>query len=501
MADRRKLNQVFLAKDLSGKETARLVLQNYMDEQAGKQPTFSEADLEWARATLRGRPEEAAVYNAWIEVARIVDYTSLEAIGKALEAEKRLVWVVSSILDLLRQGLLRHARQRATQILTPAEWALFPARREQARRARMAEEKVSFAEVMRGRAWWLAPDELKARARALPDFDDGGNAYDDLLRLDTAAAQQLRRAATAEIVELVTARKLRFVRDGKNVSSKLRAGKCLSTAGEATDLAAEAECTLLELVEAGLPEWVEQGAAEDITPSEFRGPVAVLQDAPPEYLDGQGQFVDPGWQQIEDQLRRALRPDKLQALQEEIAACQLFIRVFLAREAVIDVFSQELDLDLFIPQLRGREQAIRELLAMYNRQATMSWDAEPDEDGFVLSDDVLPLPRGFRLPLIDVAKLEPDPAEVELMRQSLATPLVGDWWEAADQLGICGALGALDPDNRERLRQRGRELGSINLAFGEVRGEAFHAGVVANAVADVAPVAGTIRRAAAGIMG
>ena len=31
-----------------------------MDEQAGKQPTFSAADLERARATLRGRPEEAA---------------------------------------------------------------------------------------------------------------------------------------------------------------------------------------------------------------------------------------------------------------------------------------------------------------------------------------------------------------------------------------------------------------------------------------------------------
>ena len=54
MADRRKLNQLLLAKDLSGKEIARLALQNYMDEQAGKQPTFSEADLERARATLRG---------------------------------------------------------------------------------------------------------------------------------------------------------------------------------------------------------------------------------------------------------------------------------------------------------------------------------------------------------------------------------------------------------------------------------------------------------------
>ena len=127
MADRRKLNQFHQAKALSGKEIARLGLQNYMDEQSGKQPTFSNADLEYARATLRGRPEEAADYNAWIEAARIIDYTSLEAIGKALEAEKRLIWVISSILGLLRQGLVRHARQRATRILTPAEWA--PSRR------------------------------------------------------------------------------------------------------------------------------------------------------------------------------------------------------------------------------------------------------------------------------------------------------------------------------------------------------------------------------------
>ena len=57
-----------------------------------------------------------------------------------------------------------------TRILTPAEWATFPARREQARRALMAEEKISFAEVTRGRAWWLAPEELKAKARSPTGF-------------------------------------------------------------------------------------------------------------------------------------------------------------------------------------------------------------------------------------------------------------------------------------------------------------------------------------------
>ena len=212
-------------------------------------------------------------------------------------------------------------------------------------------------------------------------------------------------------------------------------------AGEATDLAAEAECSLLELVEAGLPERVEQGSAEYLTPSEFQGPVAVLQEIPPEYPDRQDRFVDPGWEQIEGQLRREIRPDKLQALQGEIASCQLFIRAFLPRKAVIDVFSQELGLDLVIPPVRDREQAIRDLLAIYNQQAALSWEVQHDEDDFVPPHEMLNFPIDLRLPLIDMAMLEPDPADVALMRRSLGTPLIDEWWAAADELAICGALG------------------------------------------------------------
>jgi hypothetical protein len=86
---------------------------------------------------------------------------------------------------------------------------------------------------------------------------------------------------------------------------------------------------------------------------------------------------------------------------------------------------------------------------------------------------MLDFPKDLRLPLIDTERLKPDPAEVELMRQRLATPLGDDWWEAAYKLGACGALGDADPDRKEHLRQRGRELGSINLAFEEVMMETF----------------------------
>ena len=359
MAERRKnLNQL-LAQGLSGKEIARLDLGTDMEEEAGKKPTFSEADLERARTTLRGRPGEAAIYNAWIEAARIIDFTSMEAIAKALEAEKRLIWVTNSIIRLLRQGSVRYAKRQATKILTPAEWATFPARREQARHARMVEEKIAFAEVTRNRAWWLASEELKAMARALPDFNESGSGetYGYLLDLDAAAALALHQTATAEVVELIKARKLRFVRNGKNVSAKLKAGKHASRAGEGAELAEEAECTLLELIEAGLPEWVEQGRAEYLTPSRIpRSCGSAAGDPPPECLDEHGQIVEPGWKRIEEGLQRELRPERLKDLQQAIDIFRLLIRAFLARRAIIEVFSQEIGLDLFWRPVRERKK-------------------------------------------------------------------------------------------------------------------------------------------------
>jgi hypothetical protein len=472
----RRLKQL-LAKDLSGKEIARLALQSHMEELAGKRPTFSEAEIERARATLRGRPHEAAVYNAWIEASRIVDYTTMEALVKALEAEKRLVVVTGMATPLFRHGSLQYARRVATKILTPAEWEAFPAAREKARRARMAEEKIALGAVKRGRAWWLAAEDLKARVRALPHFkEDERNAHACLVEVDDAAALKLDAAAEAEIVELVKAKKLRFVRDGKDVSARIRAGRHKGSDAERKAFEAEAACSLLELVEAGLPEWQERGRAAWLTPLEFRGPVAVLQEIPPGCLDGEGRFVEPGWKRIEEQFQHEAEPEKLERIGSTVKACEAFIRAFLARKAIIEVFSQELGLDLFIPLVREREEVLRDMVALYNRLAEMSREGEPDEDGFVPPGWLLPLPRDLRLPPIDPEELKPDPDEVELMRQRLATPLGEAWWEAAFELGVCGALGDWQPELKERLRRRGQELGSINLACEELMTRGFGVG-------------------------
>jgi hypothetical protein len=211
-------------------------------------------------------------------------------------------------------------------------------------------------------------------------------------------------------------------------------------------------------------------------PARVPGPVAVLQEVPPGCLDGEGRFVEPGWERIEERFRHEAKPEKLERIGAIVKACEAFIRTFLARKAIIEVFSQELGLDLFIPLVREREGVLRDMVALYNRLAEHSREGEPGEDGFVPPDWMLPLPRDLRLPPLDPKELEPDPEEVELMRQRLATPLGEAWWEAAFELGVCGALGDWQPELKEQLRRRGRELGSINLACEELMTKGFGAG-------------------------
>ena len=468
MAERRALERL-LARDLSGKEIARLTLLAHTEELAGKEPTFSEAELERAKATLRGRPHDIAVYNAWIEASRIVDFVSLEAIANAADAEMRLSIAIGWIAQLLRHGTIRAAREMATKVLTPDEWARFPAEREKARRARMAEQRVSLDAVIQYRTWQFASDDLRAKARALPEFEEDENEYDCLLAVDSDATLHLRKLAEQEIIDLVQSGKLRFSREGEDVSRLIGAATSGSLAAEqGEEFGTEAECSLLELVEAGLPEWVEWSQAETFTPREFRGPIAVLQEVPPECLDEAGRFVEPGWRLVEKALRREASPEKLEQLQSIAAACASAIRVFLARMAVIEVFSQELDLDLCAPPVRKREQALRDFVALYNRLAEMSQEAEPDEDGFVPPDWMLPLPRALRLPPLDLEELKPDANEIERMRERLATPDEEEWRQAAEELAVIGAMGDIDAELRERVRQRGRELGSLNRAIDEL---------------------------------
>jgi hypothetical protein len=468
MAERRALERL-LTRDLSGKEIARLTLLAHTEELEGKEPTFSEAELERAKGTLRGRPHEIAVYNAWIEASRIVDFVSLEAIANAAEAEKRLSIAIGWTAQFLRHGTIRAAREMATKVLTPEEWAHFPAEREKARRERMAEQQVSLGAVIHCRTWQLASDDLRAKARARPEFEEDENEYDCLLAVDSDATLRLRKLAEEEIAKLVKAKKLRFWREGKNASRMITAAADGSrTSDQRGEFGIEAECSLLDLMEAGLPEWVEWSQAETFTPHEFRGPIAVLQEIPPECLDGAGRFAEPGWQLVEKALRREASPEKLEQLRSMTDACASAVRVFLARMAVIEVFSEELDLDLCAPPVRKRKRALRDFVALYNRLAEMSQEAEPDKDGFVPPDWMLPLPRGLRLPVLAVEELKPDSNELDLMRERLAMPDEEEWRQAAEELAVIGAMGEIDAEIRAQIRQRGRELSSLNRAIDEV---------------------------------
>jgi hypothetical protein len=57
------------------------------------------------------------------------------------------------------------------------------------------------------------------------------------------------------------------------------------------------------------------------------------------------------------------------------------------------------------------------------------------------------------------------------MHEALAIPDAHDWWEAALELGVVGAIGKTNPDLKQPLQRRARELGSIELAMDELLAE------------------------------
>jgi hypothetical protein len=314
---------------------------------------------------------------------------------------------------------------------------------------------------------WHSPSEPPSTGPSGSDEEDG-DRYDRFLEVYEVAALGLHAAAEAEIARLVEAGRLRFMRGGRTVSALIRAGWRQGLANEeAETLEDETECGLLELVEAGLPEWVEYSKAEWLTPPEFRGPVAVLQEIPPACLDENGRFVEPGWLEVENEFRRQARPESLEWLRPAVQVCEGLVRAFLARRAIIEVFGRELGLDLLPPMLRERNEAIRDLAAAYNPLAALSQESQPDEEDFNSPEWALPLPRDLRLPPIDISGLKPEPAEVERMREALATLDAQAWWEAALELGVVGAVGTTDPELEEQVRQRGREPDSFNITADE----------------------------------
>ena len=262
--------------------------------------------------------------------------------------------------------------RRATKILTPAEWATFPARREQARRALMAEERISFAEVVRYRAWWLAPEDLKARVETCPHFEDeAGTQYD----LPAAPGRGGRAAAPQG-----GGGGDRGADQGRKAPIRPRRQECLRQAQElaSTRVATErgggpwrprpsAPCSSWS--RPGCRNgWSGAGRSISRRPSSRGRWRCCRRSRRNAWTSRAGSWSRAG-DRSRMQLRREIRPDKLQALQVEIASCQLFIRVFLARKAIIEVFGQELGLDLVTPAGPGP----RRRPSVTSSPSTTSW--------------------------------------------------------------------------------------------------------------------------------
>ena len=429
-----------------------------MDEQAGGKPAFAVAEVERARASLRGRPQEAAVYNAWMEAIRIVDAVSMDALVKALATEKRLVWVISSVTHLLRQGSIRRARQMTTKILTPAEWAAFPAAREKARRALMAEETISFDQVVRyqrgggsttsrprsGRAHMARM--RKGRVRSASGGGRGGRT-----ELDLGAVAEIVRA-DRDLGDRVHPRR-KNVTDSRRVAIPGRS----PTRRRPRD---EAECTLLELVEAGCRggwSWVGRTIPPQSVPRAGRE----LQEAPPECLPENGLFLelgggDRGRASAGNLARKAGHAPSVGR------SCQSILRVFLVLQGNYRAVQPRAGPAIFPRRRFGRRRKPSGHRRLQPARGNRAERAKRRKTASCRRIGCCRCRGTSGLPLIELEELEPDPEAVETMRRCLAMPRGGPGGMRRSRLGIRAAMRELDLERMEWPRPHSYEAGSSN---------------------------------------
>jgi hypothetical protein len=145
----------------------------------------------------------------------------MESTITAQRAQIRLLHLLRVLDQYGDNYRIRIARLLSPLLVTQEQAKQYVEARQRGRRVNMAQHDISLFWATAYRAWELAPDDLKAEVRAQPDFEEDENEYEILYRLSEERCRALYEQATQDIARLVEAGKLRFRRNGEDVTSRI----------------------------------------------------------------------------------------------------------------------------------------------------------------------------------------------------------------------------------------------------------------------------------------
>lgn len=451
-----------LSKKLTGLEAAKLILQDNVEVDHGRDGLLSKADIERIKRGLTS-PKEIDDYNRWIRVYQLVDYTLKEARITQLEAERTLTRAIGHLRLYHQEAEIRHILWLLPAIVTEKQYQDLKA----AQRARQLAEKLSLYET----------------AISIEDQEEGGYLQRALQRLlaliragqlrpvllsdkaiqqlkDLEAEKQAERERLEEHPDLPDADfwSAAGKREEQILEAAYPAGRMLredelslleqissdEPTAEQDHLLEYAYCSRQELYDAGLcldlidkydPCWEEETSARPA--GMMQSPyLAIIQD-PSEYqLDERGWYKDSGTELLsklsdykhmdelfQENLGRSL-PEEIRLLRQQAGER---IKVFLAIQAMVEAVSEIIGVQLG-EDLDQWTEELQATLGLYNVYAA---PLEPENEIDKRLPSLLDPPYYLglpKLPRLKIGKLKPTASSMAYYRERMAMALGDDWW-------------------------------------------------------------------------
>ncbi len=417
MATKQGLERLLKKGTLTGREAARLILQDSVEVDHGREGFLSAKEIRQITNSLS--PAEGREYNRWIDVYRTLAYFikdgEIIAWSVAYKLEQANLFIHQYVLDRRAKVI----KQYMPRIVTEKQYQDLKERQQKS----ILESYRCLDQVFSDRAYDMAPEEIQARYRG-----------DNNLIAFVKDYPELYQEAERQIMELVEAGRLTLVELEHKASDKDRPSFIEPVYTEAKTSEEEERRYLQtyistkELYEAGFPEvveWVEvfkPGLLEEDEADSY----AVIQPESHFYtVDEQGYYKDPDWlsrlswlQEIDEGFKEEDGKGLEDFLKQTHASAKSHIQRFLAGKSVVDTVSEILGVN-FGEDLEARYEHLIACIESYNAFLGM---ASP-----VRTPDLYKGPQ-IKLHRIHLERLKPSARELKTLREQLASSLGEEWW-------------------------------------------------------------------------
>jgi hypothetical protein len=438
---------------LTGEEAGKLVLQDNWLVDRGQDGFLDKRDMASIKSSLK-TSRDIEVYNSYIRLYELVDYTLKDAKIYALEAQFYLMWIDKSLERLLKKSAYNWLLfTDIPAIVTQKQYEELSQRERELK----LKQPNTLAEVLEMRAEHYPEDK-----RDWPlEWEAAIHEIQKLIR--EGKLSPLRVKAKQDYHDFMK-REIDY-RDAKDTVEKLDAWLAGEISEEEVDSLIELTAFIgEELYETGLPEWIEH--IETYMPNFFEETsarpdgmmqsrrVAIIQNPAPDEIDERGYWIE------RDVFSSKDKPDlekERERIHTFLDAVKHRIKAFLAILAVMDAISQIVGID-FSEDMRQQHEQIKLIVDIFNSDVDSLWTPA---NSWMEELDLGDFNRPYQLKL---GRMKPTAKSLRYYQERMAIALGADWWqEAVKSLEYEAEEGSLAQEMAdeiaEELEKRAKEAG------------------------------------------